>query len=746
MPEFPSEIQDKIDELKVLYQAGVTIKPYDLVRINWPSPTGPIWYSVTMPDEQVAALPDEVDTLEVRLLTNSAPNWFLPVKQGGGISDEKVDLKFWDGELKAIVDGVLEVVSEAGALSDLLFLHGEGIKVELYYWFPQVELLLRFWHGHLRNEEEADPPFLPIKAVQGIRSSEALLPGGGHYEWCQAVFGGLLFSAEERAEHGCPYDLHDGGSTGINNPLTGLPWTYCNRISHQSCVDRGINPLFHLSHNTIQTVIANGQTKGPTLYSTTFGNQTNLDENVCVVMGTRRVTGQLLAWRRDLNNNTRDRGFFQTLNELCWGPIQAIRQHEVVIGSVTYKDPFGYSYRLGNFGQTANFNLTTHGFSGIANFRQTCGWVDPTTIGPQDVTSSAVVDGLNNIRVYSDDDSYTEVYTTNRAWQLARMLCDKIWGYGLDYALLNKAAWIAAASWCDDFVTFTDIKGDVWNHQRATSHVELRGKKVQQQIEDMCRAGRLSLPFMFNGQIHIVPLRRHTLAERNAAPVFTDEGDARNIVFEKKDGVLRSTLRPGRKSSYDLPNRIEVTYDKAADNWKETPIRPVEDIDAQLAAGRAEGTTTRKKEPKKFNLLGVTDEPQAMKMAWALLDLGEHDSGGLKNNCTASFTAWFMATLDLHPAKLIKIENAYLNDKYGFEFFRIKSMARQPDLKVKIVCQAYNVGYMNNEFELAYGEVEEPPDDPIFPGGPDPDPPPVPPKDLPEPIVNFTPDGFLEVY
>lgn len=738
MPEFSSTIQDQIDALRVMYQSGVGIETYELAKVYWPDPTDPIWYSSSEPNEDTAPMPIEVTPLEIRLMADSLPDLFLPVKMGDEIGDEEVELKFWDGPDDANQND--------GAFGDLLFLHGEGIKIELYYWFPQVELLLLIWQGHLRNEEEADPPYFPVKAVQGFRSSESILPSGGHYEWCQAVFGGLLTTQAEIDEHGCPYNKHIGGSVG--NFVSGsTPWSFCNRLDQASCTARGINPLFHLSHNTIATVIANGQTKGPTLYSTTEGNQTNLPDPVCVVMGQRRIEGVLLAFRRDLNNNHPDKGFFQTLNEVSRGPIVSISDFGVTIGGERKNDPFAYTYRLGTFGQTANFNLTAHGFSNIANFRYTYGWIDPATVNPSDVKSDAIVTGLSNIRVYSDEDTYIETYTTNPVWQLARMLCDKIWGYGLDYAKLDIPMWIEAAQWCDDFVQFEDINGDSWPHQRATSNVELRGKKVQQHIEDLCRSHRLALPFMFNGLISIVPLRKHTTAELNAAPVFTDEGDAPNIVCEKGDNdVERSTLRISRVSSFDLPNRIEVSYDKAADDWKETPIRPVEDIDAQLAAGRSEGTTTRKVEPKKYNLLGVTDEPQAMKMAQALLDLGELDRGGLMNNCSVKFTAWFIDTLNLHPEKVIKVENGHLNTRYGFEFFRVKSMERQSDLKVEITAQAYPVAYMASGFEIAFGDIDPgpPPDEPDFPLPPAPDDPPRLPPDLPFPIISFN-EGVLNV-
>jgi hypothetical protein len=210
--------------------------------------------------------------------------------------------------------------------------------------------------------------------------------------------------------------------------------------------------------------------------------------------------------------------------------------------------------------------------------------------------------------------------------------------------------------------------------------------------------------------------------------------------------VERSTLRVSRQSSYDLPNRIEVSYDKAADDWKETPLRPVEDIDAQLAGGRAEGTTSRKIEPKKFNLLGVTDEPQAMKMCQALLDLGELDRGGLMNNCSPSFTAWYLDTLDLHPEKVIQITNTKLQARYGFTHFRVKSMERQSDLKVSIRCQAYPVEYMATGFEIAFADLPgPPPDEPDDPYPPDPPLPPRQPSETPLPQVSFSPDGVLSL-
>lgn len=721
MPEFDSATRTKINALRARYATQEAIDTFELIKIAWPAPTEDIYYSVLQTDEITTPAPS-VSPIVSSLIPEGYPEWFVPVAVGASIGDEEVKLTVWDAD---------------GAFADLLVLHGEGIKVELFYWFPQEELLLPYWQGHLRNEEEALPSITPFKVVQGFRSSEGTLPSRAHYTYCDAVFGGLLETQPAIDEHGCPYNLHIGGGVGNNDPDTGEPWTFCNRLNHASCTARAVNSLYHLSHNAIQKTIANGQTHGPLLYSTTVGNQSNLKEPVAVVMGVRRVSGFLIAYRRDLNNNHPEDGWFAGIYEMSEGPIVSFSNWKIILNNTEYKDPYYYRYRLGEFGQTAvDTQLQTHGYSHTALIKHHSGWIDPSTVDVSQATATAVVTGLRNIRVYSDEDTYSEIYSTNRVWQIARMLCDKVWGYGLDYDRLSIPSFIAAATWCDEYVRFTDTNGDYWDHQRSSSNVELRGKKVQQQIEDMCRAGRLSTPFLFDGKIHIVPLRALTTEELAACPIFTDTGEDRNICVTGEKGSEVSTLTISRNSDLNLPNKIEITIDLAADDWIETPMRPVEDVTAQLRAGRVVGDKARKINSKRFNLLGVTDEAQAMKMAWALLDLGEFDGGGLKNNLELKMTIWYLDSLELHPEKVIKVVSSRLT-RYGFTYFRVKEMARQSDLRMELKLQAYNVAYMNY-FEVLLSDIvdEDYPLPPGVPPGPVPGDPEPSPPDYPSPEPN----------
>jgi hypothetical protein len=642
---------------------------------------------------EISSVPPSVTPIETRLVPPGDPNSFLPVSLGATIGDQSVDLTFND------LDGVM---------SDLMETHGEGVKVTLYYWFPEVTALVTLWFGHLQHGDGGEVDVIKLKAVQGFRAQDVDVPGRRHYQQCQAVFGGLLPTQAQIDEGDCPSNLHIGGAVGIVNPATGLPWTFCTRRDLQACIDRGIDPLFHLSHKDVRTVVLNAQTHGGNLYSTSQGNETNLEDPVRVVMGWRRIYDmKVMDLRLDLDNNHPSDGFFAAYYEGGEGPWPLDVFSNVVVtigGNAQQATGIRYGYRRGLRGDNQTpAPLSTHGYSGTAYVIYWWGPIDPSTVDPSSATASAFINGgIENVRIFTDPTDvtvYTEACTNNRVWQIARMLCDKRWGYRFDYSRLSLDSWIDAATWCDEYVRFTDSNGTNWDHYRSLSNVDLNGRKVQQQIDDICLAGRLSRPFIFNDKIHIMPLRELTTLELAACPVFTDEGNSPNVVFdEPEQGVFRSTLKIGpRKSAQDLPNRVECTFDSSANDYLETPLAPIEDIDAQLQAGRVIGDSSQKQNIKKYSLLGVTEEAQAMKVATGILDLGEYDEGGLQNNLPITFKCWFADALQLHPHKVIKFVNAARLARYGFTYFRIAAdgIKRDNDLTYEITAWAYNETYMS---------------------------------------------------
>lgn len=700
LPSFNTAVQDKIAALRALRAAGSPIgQVFQMVKVDWPTPTGAVYYAVLQVNE-VATVAPPVSPIETRLVPEDNPAWFYPQELDASIGDSEVDLVFNDLD---------------GEFSDLLVLHGEGRKVEIMYWFPSVALLLTTWHGHLRKDK-TDIERCSVKAIQGFRSSEGLLPSRAHWRECQAPFGALFDTQAQIDEHDCPYNRHIGGAVGNLNG--GVPFTSCPRRTVADCNTRlGSSGLFMLSHATQSVTVANNQTKGQRLFSTSNGNETNLKDPVVAILGNRRVHGMaILASRKDFNNNEPDKGFIFIIAEVGEGPVDEIKFPIVNLGDGEQPaDPANFSYRLGTKGQTpVDTALTTHGYSSTALIRARSGWVNPDNVDISQISASVIVHGINNCRIYTDATTYTEDLTSNRAWHIMRMLTDKRWGYGYEYDQLDIPAFIEAACWCDNVVRFTDANGDNHDHIRARSDIELRGRKVQQQIEDICMAGRLSRPFLFNGKIHIVPLRELTAAELAAAPVFTDEGNNRNIVQEEiEDNVFKSTLEWSEISDIELPNRIECTFDDAGDNHLERPLRPIEDIDAQIAAGGS--SVFRKINVKKYGLAGVVVETQALKIATSLLDLGPFDEGGLANNLELKFRAWFLDCLDLYPTKVIKVQSSKLT-KYDFDYFRIKEIKPLANLEYDLTVQAYNETYMAS-FEELYGGIDPIPSDPPVPPG-----------------------------
>jgi len=209
--------------------------------------------------------------------------------------------------------------------------------------------------------------------------------------------------------------------------------------------------------------------------------------------------------------------------------------------------------------------------------------------------------------------------------------------------------------------------------------------------------------------------------------LFTDRGDSRNICWEND----KTTLTHSIQSDADLPNRIVVNYDDATKENKQIPLT-FEDVPQQLRAGRSFGDTTRRTVEREFVAFGVTDAGEAARLGNLLLDLGEFDEGGLRNNLRVIFTAWYLDAVNLHKYQVIRVASNkldVLNDVRAdqelepFSYFRIRTIRRLPDLKVEISAQAYPVEYYERLELLTQGPGIPPsgppttdPDDPDNPG------------------------------
>jgi hypothetical protein len=953
---------EKLDALRALYLDGVQIEVAELVKVAWPSPTGDIYYVSTLDDYILRNLSEELPgaSLEQRLPARE----FQDILNDTTIADDRVKLKLWDGD---------------AVVSDLANEHGSGQRVEIFYWFPQVSLLLSQFFGHLQPVEESSIDWFEVNAEVGFLSSMLPLPRRGIYNTCSALFGGWLTTQREIDEGDCPYSRHlsdtpgagtfatdtswkctdarppadwqqlgfdDSGwgdavdqaaldsypwnyagapppfpagsdahwiwdhdslstpdsktvwfrktftavegdalltvsgdnaftaylngetiltgddwrrsksavlvltpgqdyviaiqvrngeasnnfaaspgglvaqlsygiqGVGIGNldPATGQPFTDCARTRPQ-CIARLGDDLNYLGFDTVIQSYVVGQTKGPAITVTTRGNESNLKRPLRVIFGKRHVQDlDLLAYTVEPDTRHPEGGFVSTLFAISEGPIKS-QANQKVNGQViaaqhlnarngTPRQPrTGFSKQVSNYSSTALF----FGRAGPGDFTKTTA---------DELRGEVDVEGLVDVRRYISETAFVEEYSTDRAWALLKCLTNKRWGHGLDVSRVVIQDFINLSPWGRQIVSFTDADGTHYTGPRTSFNAELIDRSTQQQIADICRAGRFSLPFRDHGKIRVVPLAAapelllpsqftdkaflgclqrvpdageatawadalaaaietssaallaeatsrvhslfidddytalatsdeqfvtdcyaaylgrvddsdeghafwvHNTAENGRAAtlagfessgefservggmmgegiaLFTDRGDARNIIWENG----RTTLVTQKQTDADLPNRVIVLLDDEEHNNAERPIGPFEDEKAQLAAGRAFGDTTRRAVEKTYPLLGVTNLGEAVRNGNLLLHLGEFDEGGTKNNLRVQFKAWIGDCLSLHKYTLIKVESDRLdrlNEKRAakelepFNYFRIRTLRRLPNLMYEINAQAY---------------------------------------------------------
>jgi hypothetical protein len=203
---------------------------------------------------------------------------------------------------------------------------------------------------------------------------------------------------------------------------------------------------------------------------------------------------------------------------------------------------------------------------------------------------------------------------------------------------------------------------------------------------------------------------------------FTDRGAVRNICLDQAEiSGGKTTLVFSMQSDAELCNRVVLTFDDATQQNSQIPLT-FDDLDQQLRAGHAFGDTSRRAVERQFTAFGVTAIGEAGRLGNLLLNLGEFDEGGTRNNLRVAFLTWYLATVELHKYQIIKIESDKLDQinatrtAQGLEpfiYFRIRSLTRKSDLMCEISAQAYPEIYYDRMELLNRGPVIPP----TFPGG-----------------------------
>ena len=706
-----AEILEKLTDLQALRDGGAALLYSEVVKITWGSPDGAKVYCFTQIDEipgftGIAALvPYDINT---RIIVKSGEP-FIKLERGAGDDDDKADLEFSDLD---------------GELSRLTYTYGQGLRVQVYSYYAQVDLLLEEWTGTLGAPKDADGVTLKVQAIAGYRSPKLLLPHRVPATSCQYLFGGLLSSQEEIDAHkGCPYNFHLGGSVGVADPLTGLPYTDCPRALIGDCSARLVTTRYWPAFNTVIESIANNQTKEPNLLATAIGNEGALTDPIRMFYGYRILKGlRVLAFRPESNTNHPDKGFLAALLEVSEGPVQSLFNPYINNTFVTSEH---LNIRLGELGQPPTFfSPSVNSYSGTAHFY---GRIQGNFNGvtASQISGSISGYGQSDIRVYSDPDTFTEQYNTVPTWCVADMLTRKRCAYGEDYARYDIQSMIDCAAWHNQTVAFHDPNGNLFTGTRSTFNAEVVARATSQQIYDACVTSRMAVPFMWAGKKHFYGLKKETIDD--SIPVFTTVGSGVNILAGSND---RALIKWSYTGDDELVNVVVVQFDDSSNGFAQTSLTFGDQIQ-QLKAGRAWGDNTVRKIPKTYPAFGVTNFSEAARLGNLLLYLGSLDSGGILNNLKVTFTTWFSQALRIKPYQLIKLEVPEL-ERFGFDYFRVMKITRQPDLKVELEVQAYPVDF----YERMEDVTEAPP---IFVPGGDGNPGGRP-GDIPEPIL---PIGLL---
>ncbi|HYE74218.1 MAG TPA: hypothetical protein VEF04_12850 [Blastocatellia bacterium] len=706
MPNYSTQIEEKLAALTAIKS------PYSgqLLAIYWPAPLGvqyymPMRYDRRQGYNKIADLLDP-NRFQQRLAPNrTGADWLINLAHTGGLGDDTINFELGD------VDKVVR---------NTYFNYGPDCRVRVYRWVPEVELLIEQWWGLLNAPGEITPDIFRGSAALGNRSVNSNFPKRLRgAPGCQAIFGGLLDSQEEINEGGCPYNLHIGGLIGQINPSTGLPFTFCPRLTRAQSIERLATDRFFLSgvSTTAESVLYGSF--GLAAGSKIKGNETRSSQPFAVMLGGRFIAYDvgIMEMIADRNPDHPERAARRVLSDFSEGPIGGI-------GDIYIDDklvqPQHKQIRLGELGQdgtgfapgTQNYSLLAHG--SMATFGN-----NPDTPAEQVKVRVEFTSGYRNTRIYSAPGVFTKNSTTIRAWNVREMITNKIWGEGYAHGTLEDQDWIDLAASDQDYLQFTDAQGQVRNCTRSTfTHYFNQAQPFDEALRQACMWGGYSPLVQFNGKWRIFRLdKRPNLSN---VPVFRDyarDGEKPNIAARDLNSGVTSLVLAQPRHPRDLTYQLNVSFCDEQTSFKQRTIT-IADLNYQTDQGR-------KLEEFRFNqkadpvfAIGITNEAEAIYHAEHILQCGPFFRGGLRTNQPIRFNTWWQwdQIYKLHEYKIIKVYSTELPTKADgsqrFQYYIILERHELPNQQVQILAQAYDETFFDRESITTPPEPPPPPDPP----------------------------------
>lgn len=664
------------DKWLALIEILQTGKPFvaEYLKVEWNNGANTKYYGTSAyadmsPFRDIRAYTDG-DSIEARILGDP----FQKFEINGDIRTENIDivLNDHDGEVKADFNS-----------------YG-GSRVELFRYYPQVDLHVSVWWGQILKPQIMGRYTQKSVLTNGYRSKERFLPGRLTPKEGTAIFGGKLTTAEQIRTNLCPWDPHIGGTNGILiNPLTSEPFADCPKLVPADCTARFGHPGFFCGTDLDAAATV---TDHPGNLAFSKGNSSSRNKPITWIFGNKVFRGaQVMLWAREFNQNHPEQGFVRILWRVSEGLIASVAGIKVNDKVVGFEH---ISVRPGARGQASPpYPGTIANFSGTALVFTRIGPVDPSTVTLASLSMECTVAGNAEVNVYTDEDTATRIFSNDRVWCLLEMYTNQKAGLGSDASRIGIPDWLFTSDWTRRTVTttqtFEDGEEKIYTRRRTTFDAALEGRPAVEQIKDICTSGRISMPFQHDGKYSIVPLRAFTEDELAECRVFTDHGSGRNILWEGPEPV-EFTATPDDK----LTNEIALTFEEQNNSDVPRTIT-CSDLDQKARASKLLGDESFSTVPKQFSAVGVRDINEAVPLGLNLLWFGELETGGIKNNCFSKFRVpyeWTLGMKRYDPFRLDLEQQEIPPDPDGnpFEFFEVLNMRQVSANTAEIYGVAYN--------------------------------------------------------
>lgn len=585
-------------------------------------------------------------------------------------------------------DNIEITLDDADGAFTALFDQYGAAKADIFVYYPQVDLNWNDWFGQLL------PPLIQGRFQQkclmtnGYRTRELFLPSGPVMpEECPATYGYHLDTLDKVATNLCPSDIHLPGGTMGNAAKVDCIKT------EAACVTRLGHKKWFPGVNLKIAPVRQPLPIFGVYKSLSKGNSSIRNTAASWVFGTKVYRGaDLILMRQLVGDNNR----VATVWRVAKGEVASISNVKVRDKVIAHES---YATRTGKRGQTPfNYASTMPSLSGLAAVYAYVGPNEPGEITIQSMAGSleCTIKGENQVAVWTDSSTFTRKWTDDRVWCLLEMYTNQTAGLKYEAGRFWIDDYITASTWSRRTIThtFTTADGDsqVFARRRTTFDVALNSRPAIEQVVDVCRTGRISIPFQYNGKYTVMPFRVFTSGELSAARVFTDYGTDKNIVWTGEQSV---TFEQKRLDA--LTNEIAFTFDEAL-NFDIPRTIYVDDPETKAKASKIQGNSAFSVVPKQYVGVGIRHVEEAVPRARWLLYFGEYDAKvgpGIKNNCIARFNTTVEWALGLKKYSVIKLDletQAIPDDPAGnpFVYFVLLEAQRVGDGLVSVTALAYN--------------------------------------------------------